>query len=84
MLSLLLPLLGASKTLSFSFSYILAPEGTKAVHDGTQVGETAAFDAVCALAQALPGALGSHALAISRALRVIELSRQGEHSFVSG
>ena len=54
------------------------------MHDGTQVGETAAFDAVCALAQALPGALGSHALAISRALRVIELSRQGEHSFVLG
>ena len=48
------------------------------------MGETAAFDAVCALAQALPGALGSHALAISRALRVIELVKQGQHFFVSG
>ena len=42
-----------------------------------QVGETAAFDAVHALAQCLPGALGKHALAISRTLRLIELDKQG-------
>ena len=47
------------------------------------MGETAAFDAICALAQTLPGALGSHALAVSRALRMIELLKQGEHSFMS-
>lgn len=42
-----------------------------------QVGETAAFDAVLALAQCLPGALGRHALAISRALRLIKQDEQG-------
>ena len=47
------------------------------------MGETAAFDAVCALAHTLPGALGIHALAISRALRVIELLKQGELFFMS-
>ena len=47
-----------------------------------QVGETAAFDAVHALARCLPGALGKHALAISRALRLIELDSQGRmHSY---
>ena len=44
-----------------------------------QVGETAAFDAVHALARCLPGALGKHALALSRALRLIELDKQGMH-----
>ena len=44
-----------------------------------QVGETAAFDAVHALARCLPGALGKHALAVSRALRLIELNKQGMH-----
>lgn len=42
-----------------------------------QVGETAAFDAVHALARCLPGVLGKHALAISCALRMIELRKQG-------
>lgn len=44
-----------------------------------QVGETAAFDAVHALACCLPGALGKHALAVSCALRLIEMHQQGEH-----
>lgn len=42
-----------------------------------QVGETAAFDAIHALARCLPGVLGKHGLAISRALRLIELCKQG-------
>lgn len=46
-----------------------------------QVGETAAFDAAHALARCLPGALGKHALAISRTLRLIELDKQGDTNF---
>lgn len=42
------------------------------------VGEGAAFEAVHALAQCLPGALGSHGLAVARALRLVELDKDGE------
>ena len=44
------------------------------------VGEGAAFEAVHALAQCLPGNLGKHGLAIARALRLVELDKHGaEH-----
>jgi hypothetical protein len=41
------------------------------------VGEGAAFEAVHALAQCLPGTIGQHGLAVARSLRVVELSKQG-------
>ncbi len=43
------------------------------------VGEGAAFEAVHALAQCLPSTLGSHGLAVARALRLVELDKYGEH-----
>ncbi len=41
------------------------------------VGEGAAFEAVHALAQCLPGDLGKHGLAVARALRLEELDKHG-------
>lgn len=41
------------------------------------VGEGSAFEAVWALAQCLPGAIGQHGLAVARSLRIVELSKYG-------
>lgn len=45
--------------------------------DSPLVGEGAAFEAVHALAQCLPGDIGKHGLAITCALRLVELDKHG-------